>query len=107
MGKSISDLVASGLPLAPEADPKGKGDELYIQPERLVADVQEVMAELLPGRDVLGSVNRRETGQAGPAILCRGAEKPEGRGEISPASQHPRTPAHKGGPRSSSRRGRC
>ena len=60
----LSPFFFPMLPFAPEAYPKGQKDQPQVQPEGLFPDIKEVVAKLLPWRNVFGFVNRRHPGQA-------------------------------------------
>lgn len=53
----LSKLPLPRLPLAAERDPERQGDQLEVEPERLLLDVEQVVTELLP-RDQLGDLCR-------------------------------------------------
>jgi len=62
----LSHLFSSAFPFSPETDPKGKGNEAQIMPERTLADIQAIVAELPVWIRILGDVDSGQSGKARP-----------------------------------------
>ena len=45
-GPGFLHLLASSFPLAAEADPKGKKNKSKVEPERLFADAEDIIASV-------------------------------------------------------------
>src|ERR1700687_3264020 len=75
------------LPAAAEGDPEGQGDERQVEAEAAARDIEEVVAELLPARDVAWGVDLRQARQprthAVPQLVSQHVLEPSERAALA------------------------